>query len=144
MNAPDFLYVRKVQTGTKLFEKLYDYCYSPGIHQVTEKSQTVYSLDAKIERLKRPVNRFFSYPTLFLLKALTLTLAVLLLYFLPSSAWKKEITTTLRVFLFTFFKMNLFFILSVLVPSHFEALLYIFSLTSHTSKFFQQSLRPYM
>ena len=59
MDAPDFLYVRKVQTGTKLFEKLYGYCYSPGIHQVTEKSQTVYSLDAKIERLKRPVNRFF-------------------------------------------------------------------------------------
>ena len=50
MDAPDFLYVRKVQTGTKLFEKLYGYCYSPGIHQVTEKSQTVYSLDAKIER----------------------------------------------------------------------------------------------
>ena len=48
----------------------------------------------------------------------------------------------MRVFLFTFFKMNLFFILSVLVPSHFEALLYTFSLTSHSSKFFQQSLRP--
>ena len=135
MDAPDFLYVRKVQTGTKLFEKLYGYCYSPGIHQVTEKSQTVYSLDAKIERLKKPVNRFFPSWTLFLLKALTLTLAVLLFYFPPSSAWKKEV-------LFTFFKMNLFFILSVLVPSHFEALLYIFSLTSHTSKFFQQSLRP--
>ena len=29
MDAPDFLYVRKVQRGTKLFEKLYGYCYSP-------------------------------------------------------------------------------------------------------------------
>jgi len=39
--------------------------------------------------------------------------------------------------------MNLeFFILFVSVTSHFEALLYIFSLTSHTSQFFQQSLRP--
>ena len=60
MDAPDFLYVRKVQTGTKLFEKLCGYCYSPGIHQVTEKSQTVYSLDAKIERLKKACKPIFS------------------------------------------------------------------------------------
>lgn len=144
-DPPDFLYARKVKTGTKLFEKLLPFVivstWNPSSYWKKPNSLFIRRKNGDLKKAFKPI--FFPCQH-FLLKALTLTLTVLLFYFLRSSAGKKEITTTLRVFLFTFFTMNLVFIVSVLVPSHFEALLCIFSLTNHTSKFFQQSLRPYM
>ena len=39
MDAPDFLYVRKVQTGTKLFEKLYGYAIHLGSIKLLKKAK---------------------------------------------------------------------------------------------------------
>ena len=68
----------------------------PGFYGPTVVALTGFhcnSLDAKIEREKKPLNRFFPCQH-FLLQALTLTLTVLLFYSLRSSAWKKELQST--------------------------------------------------